>query len=127
MRALAASPLFMGGCLIRTEQRVFDFITDRDMLACDQNGVCGSLQSQQESIEVWRTPKSGNPAQGWIGIFNRNPTQTVTYTSSSKDIGLPKGNYRFRNIWTNEVFVPDTPVIVAAEDVIFLEDAAKDQ
>ena len=41
--SLCAAPLFMGGCQIRTEPRVFDLITHRDILACNQNPVCGTL------------------------------------------------------------------------------------
>lgn len=121
MRALCASPLFMGGCLIRSEQRVFDLITNRAMLDCDQNGICGTLQSEQKSVEVWRTPKTGNPGQGWIGVFNRNETEPVTCTPSLKDMGLPVGNYRFRNIWSNETFTQDKLVNIGADDVLFLE------
>jgi alpha-galactosidase len=121
MRALAASPMFMGGCLIRSEQRVFDLITNNSVLACNQNGICGTLQSEKKLVEIWRTPQVGKSLQGWIGVFNRNEKQSVMYTPTLKDLGLAKGNYRFRNIWTNEVFETGKPVTIGADDVIFLE------
>jgi len=121
LRAMSASPLFMGGCLLRSEQRVFDVITDRDVLACNQNGVSGTLQSQQASIDVWRTPKAGKLGQGWIGVFNRNETAPVTFTPSFNDFGLPGGSYRFRSIWTKEPVNIDKPVTIAPDDVLFLE------
>ena len=123
-RALCASPLFMGGCLIRTEPRVFDLITNRDVLACNQNGVCGTLQSERKSLDIWRTPKAGKTGRGWIGIFNRNETEPVTLTPTLKEMGLPDGSYHFRSIWTGESFTPDKPVTIGADDVLFLEYAA---
>ncbi len=121
MRALAASPLFMGGDLIRTGQRVVDLITDPDLLACDQNGISGTLQSEQESVEVWRTPKNGKASQGWIGVFNRNDNHPVTYTPSLKDLGLPDRNYSFRDIWTHQALTLGQPVTIVADGVIFVE------
>ena len=124
MRALCASPMFMGGCLIRSEQRVIDLITNRDLLACNQNGVCGTLQSEQKPVETWRTPKVKTSGNGWIGVFNRSETQSITCTLSLKELGLSDGNYRFRSIWTNEVFAPGQPVAIAPNDVLFLEYSA---
>ena len=43
MRALAASPLMMGGDLPSLDDFALKLITDREMLACNQNGVMGSL------------------------------------------------------------------------------------
>jgi hypothetical protein len=121
MRALCASPLFMGGCLIRSEPRVLDLITQRDILACNQNGICGTLQSEQPSLDVWRTPKAATPGAGWIGVFNRNETQPVTYTPTLAGMGLPAGSYQFRNLWSNEAITPGQPLVIAADDVLFIE------
>jgi len=121
MRALCAAPLFMGGCLIRTEPRVFDLITHSDVLTCNQNGVCGTLQCEIGTAEVWRTPKQGTTDQGWIGVFNRNETEPITCTMTLNDLGLPDGDYRFRNIWVGDTFEPGTPITIGADDVIFLE------
>jgi len=121
MRSLAASPLFMGGCLIRSEQRVFDLITNKDMLACNQNGICGTLQSELGLTEVWRTPKKDKPGVGWIGVFNRNENESVTFIPTLKDMGLPKGKYSLRNIWTNELVTLNKPITIGADDVVFLE------
>jgi len=121
MRALCASPMFMGGCLIRSEQRVFDLITNNDILACNQNGICGTLQSEKQLLEIWRTPKVTQSSQGWIGIFNRSEKESLTSILTLKDMGLPKGSYLFRNIFTNEVFKPGKPITIGADDVVFLE------
>ena len=121
MRALAASPLFMGGDLIRTEERVINLITDRDLLACDQNGISGILQSETPPVEVWRTPKAGKAGQGWVGIFNRNEACAVNFVPTLKALGLPDGNYRFRNIWAKQTFKLGEQIKIGANDVIFVE------
>jgi len=113
--------MFMGGCLIRSEQRVFDLITNNDILACNQNGICGTLQSEKQLLEIWRTPKVTQSSQGWIGIFNRSEKESLTSILTLKDMGLPKGSYLFRNIFTNEVFKPGKPITIGADDVVFLE------
>ena len=111
----------MGGCLIRTESRVLDLITDRDFLACDQNGVSGTLQSQSGFQEVWRTPKKNTPGQGWIGVFNRSAKESITGTLTLKDLGLPEGRYVFRNIWTKAEVSLDHTVSIGPDDVLFLQ------
>lgn len=70
-RALAASPLFMGGELTMSSDEVFRLITHKKMLACNQNGVTGKLVHRTEHIDVWHTPHRSTPHAGWFGLFNR--------------------------------------------------------
>lgn len=121
MRALAASALFMGGCLIRSEQRVFDLFTNRDILACNQNGICGMLQSERDKVEVWRAPNKKKAGKGWIGIFNRNQSAVAAYTPTLADLGLPAGKYKFRNVWAPKEFIPGEAIKIDGDDVVFLE------
>ena len=121
MRALCASPLFMGGCLIRSEQRVFDLITNRDMLACDQNGVCGTFKHVEGDIEIWLAPKKGVSGQGWIGIFNRNEKAQTSVKLTLDKLGLPDGTHRFRSIWTGDLLKPGSEVSISSDDVLFLD------
>ena len=121
MRALSASPLFMGGCLIRSEQRVLDLITAPDMLKCNQNGISGTLQSETGQLEVWRTPNQGDETQGWIGVFNRSETETSNPTLTLKDFGLPDGRYQFRECWTHQPIEISKQAVIGADDVLFLE------
>jgi alpha-galactosidase len=71
LRALSASPLMMGGDLPTLDDFSLKLITDKEMLACNQNGVMGSLVYEKDGIEIWKTPNK-NGKGGWIGIFNRN-------------------------------------------------------
>jgi hypothetical protein len=121
MRALSASPLFMGGCLIRTEQRVLDLITNRDMLACNQNGVSATLQSECGPVEIWRARKRNADDEGWIGVFNRDEKEPVTVSLTPANLGLAGARYRLRGIWTATTVDLGERIEIAADDVLFVE------
>ena len=108
MRALAASPLFMGGDLPTTDDFSFALPTDPAMLACNQNGVVGRLIYDAGRIEIWRAPERGAGTGGWLGIFNRAPEQrTIALTGA--DLGLPPGCRRLHDIWRDRDLGAPTP------------------
>jgi hypothetical protein len=123
MRALAASPLFMGGDLPTTDEFSFGLITNEEMIACNQNGVMGYLRYRHDGIEVWQSPKKGAAEEGWIGVFNRNP-HPVTAELSKGQLALSEGRaYKLRNIWADTV-VHDADSFrfdIGGDGVIFLK------
>ncbi|NBB78225.1 MAG: glycoside hydrolase family 27 protein [Verrucomicrobia bacterium] len=101
MRALAASPLMMGGDLPTLDDRSLELITHAAMLKCNQNGVMGHLVYEANGIEIWKTPKRES-ADGWIGIFNRTPESNAA-SLTIEDLGLDPGqNYALFDIWGDE-------------------------
>ena len=98
-RALGASPLFMGGDLPTSDSFSFSLITNKYMLACDQNGVIGELVYAKDSIEVWKTLNKNNDSKGWIGIFNLS-TKSQDFSCNLSDISL-KSCILF-DIWNNK-------------------------
>jgi hypothetical protein len=97
LRALAASPLMVGGDLPTMDGFSLRLLTDPDMLACNQNGVMGKLVSATDGIEVWKTPERGQKARGWLGVFNRtNRLKTVTLTPAF--LGL-EAEARLYDVW----------------------------
>ncbi len=106
MRALAASPLFMGGDLPTTDDFSFALLTDSAMLACNQNGVVGRLIYDAGGIEIWRAPERG--AGGWLGIFNRTTEQRAVALTGA-DLGLPPGPLHLRDIWRDRDLGAPTP------------------
>jgi hypothetical protein len=99
MRALAASPLFMGGDLPTSDEFSFELITNSEMISCNQNGVSGRNVYRHEGIEIWVTPKQGTDGEGWIGIFNRSE-QPTTVNFSIEQLSLEGSlSYRLENIW----------------------------
>lgn len=120
MRALAASPLMMGGDLPTLDDFSLKLITDPDMLACNQNGVMGSLVHDEDGIETWKTPKQGVENQGWIGVFNRT-AETQTVTLSKALLGLEGHvDYSLRDIWNNQAIEFSMPASIAGNGVVFI-------
>lgn len=101
MRALAASPLFMGGDLPTSDDRVFTLLTNKDMIACDENGVVGTQVSDKDSVEVWKVADKNKAGRGWVGVFNRRK-DPQTFALSAAALGLPGKDVKLENIWKNK-------------------------
>ena len=101
-RALAASPLIMGGELTTTSDEIFDIITNKEMLKCNQNAVTGKLIARGDNIDIWKTKHKKKQDQGWIGIFNRNQTATK-FSATKEQLKLnPERKYSFYDIWNKK-------------------------
>ena len=130
-RAMAASPLFMGGALTSSPKIVFELITDMDMLACNQNGVTGELVTRisdySTKIDVWKTPHKSMANEGWIGVFNRNQYMELI-KFEKEELGLDKTvSYKLYNIWGKEI-IEDADTFtfaIPADDVIFIHYSAR--
>jgi len=98
MRALAASPLMMGGDLPTLDDFSLKLITDKDVLECNQNGVMASLVFDEAGIEIWKAPKKDGKG-GWIGIFNR--TEELKSDSLNPEyLGLDAAKpYKLQDVW----------------------------
>lgn len=98
-RALAASPLFMGGNLPTSDELSMQLVTHSGMLACDQNGVVGKLVSRTPPIEVWKTPHRTKKNQGWLGVFNRSSEKQFV-SLETLNLGIDKGgSWRVEEVW----------------------------
>ncbi len=124
MRALAASPLFIGGDLPTIDDFSREILTNKEMLACNQNGVMGFKVYSKNKIEVWLTPDKKVPGKGWIGIFNRDDKSREVNVSKS-DLSLnEKKDYQMYNVWDEERFIfnrENRSFNIAAKGVIFLK------
>lgn len=98
LRALSASPLFMGGDLPTSDEFSFDLITNKDILKCDQNGVTGKLVYDKDGIQIWLTPDKNNPKKGWLGIFNKN-LQEKSIQITANEFGLGEKPFTLFSIW----------------------------
>ncbi len=106
MRALGASPLFMGGALTGTDDETFGLLTDPQMLACNQNGIAGVPVKETDACRIWRTPHRTDPASGWIGIFNRSGDKTLSTVVDAALLGIPEDAVLY-DIWNQ------TPLTIA--------------
>lgn len=101
LRALSASPLIMGGDLPTSDQFSFDLLTNKKMLACNQNGLVGKLLFAKDGIEIWKTPAKNNSNKGWIGIFNSNREDGKVQIKLN-DIALERQSVTLFDIWNNQ-------------------------
>lgn len=102
-RALAASPLMLGGVLYSMDDFSLSLFTHPDILQCNQNGVVGQLVHREGKVDVWKTPERGNEKNGWIGVFNRDAKEKVTVERTTKELGLSADqNYVLKDIWSKK-------------------------
>ena len=102
-RALAASPLMLGGVLYSMDDFSMSLFTHADILKCDRNGVVGKLAHRQDKVDVWRTPERGDTNSGWIGVFNRDAKAKTTVERSIKELGLNADRkYVLTNLWSKK-------------------------
>jgi alpha-galactosidase len=130
-RAMAASPLFMGGALTTSPNAVFELITDPGMLQCNQNGVTGKLvtriQNYSSKVDIWKTPHKTTADEGWIGVFNRNPYMEII-KFGKKELGLEAElSYALYDVWGKKIMDDAASFIfeLPADDVIFIHFKAK--
>ena len=123
LRALAASPLIVGGDLASLDAFSLRLVTDPDVIACNQNGVMGHLVHEGDGLEVWFTPREGKSKQGWFGVFNRTArVRDITLTPAMLGLG---GEVEVTDIWNGHrtLAVPTTggpAVTVPDQGALFL-------
>lgn len=120
-RALAASPLFMGGSLPESDDVSISLITDKDMLACNQNGICGRLVSRTVNYEIWKTLSSIDSTAGWVGVFNRDNNPHIIEVGK-RDFGLDiNSRYQYFNVWDKStISIDPINVRLDADGVLFI-------
>jgi hypothetical protein len=101
IRAMAASPLMVGGDLPTLDDFSLSLLTNSEMLACNQNGVMGLLIDEKDGIEIWKVEKKDSAGEGWIGVFNRNNNET-SFKLTKSMLKLDRFNYIFFDIWNNK-------------------------
>jgi alpha-galactosidase len=120
MRALAASPLMMGGDLPSLDAFSYALITNPDMLACNQNGVMGSLKYEQGGLETWRADKKGSAGEGWIGVFNRTDRETSVELTREL-LGLDGTGGQLTDVWNAAPITLGAKITLPPQDVLFLK------
>jgi len=118
--------------LLTMDDFSYRLLTNREMLACNQNGVMGMKVYRAGNIDVWLTPQATDPRRGWIGIFNRSKSHRKV-TLTKQDLGLVafEASYnlvparrpvQLRDVWSGETLTiaDDQTFDLPAEDVVFL-------
>ena len=117
MRALAASPLMMGGDLPTLDSFSLSLITNENVIQCNQSGVMGHLVSQKDGIEIWTAMQPEQNA-GWAGIFNRTDSiKSLQVSSAALGLEATK-SYQLSSIWTKVVI--ENEVEINPNGVVFI-------
>lgn len=104
LRALAASPLMVGGHLPTLDAFSLRLLTEREMIACNQNGIMARLMWEKDGIEVWYAPKREDPSRGWAGVFNRTGIEkTARVEPGTLGFAAPRV-VRGRDVWNERNF-----------------------
>ena len=120
LRALAASPLMVGGDLPTLDDFSLKLITDKNLLKCNQNGVMGHLVYEADGIEIWNTPQK-NSENGWLGIFNRTSGKKSIVVLLN-ELGLStNANYMLKDIWKNDEILPGKSIDINPNGVCFIK------
>lgn len=87
--AMAAAPLLMGHDLRRTDPAALALLTDRDLLAIDQDrlGAQGRLVRRDGAVELWRKPLGDGRVA--LALINRG-TVVRPVTITAADTGLDR-------------------------------------
>jgi hypothetical protein len=135
-RAMAASPLMIGGSLISMDEHSQNLLTNENMIECNQNGIIGVLIYEKNGIEIWHTPVKNDDEygyqnydtdKGWLGIFNRtDEKKTFTVSNRSKILNLPDhAKFSFHEIWKDNKMMIDQnqaySTSIAANGVRFIK------
>ena len=117
---LSASPLMMGGDLPTLDDFSLELITNKDMLACNQNGIQGTLEYESNDVETWVTPNKADESKGWLGIFNRGE-KTRKIKLSRVYLGLKSiDGVSLRDVWGNKVLKEGDWVTIPANGCLFV-------
>lgn len=130
-RAIYASPLFIGGDMLTMDDFTYQLLTNKDMLACNQNGVTGFLMYDNDSIQIYKTPARNDPSKGWVAVFNLNNSPEKRSLKKA-DFGffyqrpalnVLLRNYHLRDIWNQKEYsLKDTlEFTIPAHGVMFAE------
>ena len=123
-RALAASPLMLGGVLYSMDDFSLSLFKHPDILECNENSVIGKLAHREDKIDVWKTPQRDNEDNGWIGVFNRDNTKALTTELGMKELGLNASkSYALRDLWAKKQLAAATKhsFEIPADGVVFLK------
>ena len=103
-RALAASPLMLGGVLYSMDDFSMSLFTNRHILTCNENAVIGKLVHREGKIDIWKTPQRASKTSGWIGVFNRDGKNNATVELGVKELGLDVDSaYRLTDLWAEKM------------------------
>ncbi|MEO8403204.1 MAG: glycoside hydrolase family 27 protein [Chitinophagaceae bacterium] len=133
MWCMLASPLIAGNDLRGMSPETVSILTNKDIIAIDQDkkGIQAYLQQQQDSVDTWIKPLANNEVAVCFMNRSRQPvkinydwkTHPVQDTVSNTSIDFATNTYQLKDVWKNKpAGNTSKPVtaIVPAHDVLVI-------
>jgi hypothetical protein len=99
--ALGSSPLILGADLTRLAQPDLSLLTNRAVIAVDQDGIDASRVAESASSQVFAKKEPNGDAI--VGLFNTGATTGVLSTTAAA-LGLPRtGSYELDDLWSGRL------------------------
>lgn len=120
LRALSASPLFIGGDPSTMDDQAYALLTNPDMIACNQNGIMGRPVAETDGTESWYTA-SPDGKRAWIGIFNRQAKESREIVLDETTLGIEAAAFpTLYDIWGQRPLEKGERLSIAPDDVVFI-------
>lgn len=104
------SPLMMGGNLTRIDPWTLSLLTNRELLAIDQNSSGNQVAVEKADVAIW-TARSADQKEWYVAVFNRaEMPRNIRY--GWKDLGLAEQTYEMRDIWQHRDLGPARSLVV---------------
>jgi hypothetical protein len=105
-----SSPLMVGGDLPKADAWTTSLLTNPEVIAVDQHSTNNHPVISTDKAIVW-VAESAEAGGHYLAIFNLDDTsQSVQY--SWKDLGMPEGKYKLRDLWEHKNLGPSKSVNV---------------
>jgi len=104
------SPLMVGGDLPKADAWTTSLLTNPEVIAVDQHSTGNHPVISTDKTVVW-VAESGKAGGRYLAIFNLDDaSQNVQY--SWKDLGLPDGKHKVRDLWKRKNLASEKSVSV---------------
>ncbi len=104
------SPLMVGGDLPKADAWTTSLLTNPEVIAVDQHSTGNHPVISTDKTVVW-VAESGKAGGQYLAIFNLDDaSQNVQY--SWKDLGLPEGKHKVRDLWERKNLASEKSVSV---------------
>lgn len=95
------SPLMVGGDLTAADAWTTELLTNPEVLAVDQHSTGNRPVVAREGTVVWMADQSDAVLAHYLAVFNIS-SSTESLHFLWKDLGLPPGSYRLRDLWEHK-------------------------
>jgi alpha-galactosidase len=98
--AIFPSPLMVGGDLTKADEWTTSLLTNREVLAVDQNSIANHVAFSSDKRAIWLAQSSSKDFY-YLAVFNRGEAKDE-FRYSWKELGLPQNSYALRDLWEHK-------------------------